>query len=220
MYFGHLFCPRLPKTLTGTTVHRFLGRSAIPASVHSVFQVFEKSLAAYREANLEYDSCLQSYLDEQEIIYFPVDIVPDTSPSMQGTVTYICSLLGKPRNYGITREEEEALRNAQQLEQTMYDLKEREELALLETRELEERRKNIQDWMEKLAKVKKEEFQREESALIPLRMYLMAHIVPTLTKGLIDVTRARPDDPIDFLAEFLFQNNPGGINPSADAYLK
>ena len=53
--------------------------------------------------------------------------------------------------------------------------------------------------MEKLAKVKKEEFEREESSLIPLRHYLMAHIVPTLTKGLIDVTRARPEDPIDFL---------------------
>jgi adenylate kinase len=159
-------------------------------------------------------------MDEQEIIYFPIDVALDTSAFMQNTVAYMCGMLGKPRNYGITKEEEEALRNAQQFEQAVFDHKEKEELALLETRELEERRKNIQQWMEKLAKVKKEEFEREESALIPLRHYLMAHIVPTLTKGLIDVTRARPEDPIDFLAEFLFQNNPGGINPAGDAFLK
>ncbi len=53
--------------------------------------------------------------------------------------------------------------------------------------------------MEKLAKVKREEFEREEAALVPLRHYLMAHVVPTLTKGLIDVTRARPDDPVEYL---------------------
>ena len=91
--------------------------------------------------------------------------------------------------------------------------------------------------MEKLAQVKREEFEREEAALLPLRHYLMAHVVPTLTKGLIDITRLRPEDPIDYLvrdpdltkifkafstnsidlyffqAEFLFQNNPGGVNP-------
>ena len=31
--------------------------------------------------------------------------------------------------------------------------------------------------------------------------------MPTLTKGLIQVAKVRPDDPIDYLAEFLFQQN-------------
>lgn len=53
--------------------------------------------------------------------------------------------------------------------------------------------------MEKLAKVKREEFEREEAALVPMRHYLMAHVVPVLTKGLIEVTRARPDDPVEYL---------------------
>lgn len=53
--------------------------------------------------------------------------------------------------------------------------------------------------MEKLAKVKREEFEREEAALSPIRHYLMAHVIPTLTKGLIDVVRARPEDPVEFL---------------------
>lgn len=62
--------------------------------------------------------------------------------------------------------------------------------------------------MEKLAKVKREEFEREEAALVPLRHYLMAHVVPTLTKGLIDVTRARPEDPVEYLVRFLKLHMP------------
>jgi adenylate kinase len=29
--------------------------------------------------------------------------------------------------------------------------------------------------------------------------------MPTLTKGLIEVAKVRPEDPVDYLAEFLFQ---------------
>lgn len=53
--------------------------------------------------------------------------------------------------------------------------------------------------MEKLARVKQEEFEREEAALIPLRQYLMANVIPTLTKALIEVVRIRPEDPLEFL---------------------
>lgn len=33
----------------------------------------------------------------------------------------------------------------------------------------------------------------------PLRHYLVKYIFPTLTKGLIEVAKLRPEDPIDFL---------------------
>jgi adenylate kinase len=33
----------------------------------------------------------------------------------------------------------------------------------------------------------------------------MKHVIPTLTAGLIQVAKIRPDDPIDFLAEFMFK---------------
>lgn len=47
-----------------------------------------------------------------------------------------------------------------------------------------------------------------EAASQPLRNFLMKHVMPTLSEGLIEVCKARPDDPVDFLAEFLFKNNP------------
>lgn len=42
----------------------------------------------------------------------------------------------------------------------------------------------------------------------PLKAYLMANVIPVLTKGLIEVCNQRPEDPVDYLAEWLFKHNP------------
>jgi adenylate kinase len=34
---------------------------------------------------------------------------------------------------------------------------------------------------------------------VPLRNYLMKHVMPTLTKGIIECCKIKPDDPIDYL---------------------
>uniref|UniRef100_A0A087XQ92 Adenylate kinase 7b n=1 Tax=Poecilia formosa TaxID=48698 RepID=A0A087XQ92_POEFO len=41
-----------------------------------------------------------------------------------------------------------------------------------------------------------------------MRSYLMKSVMPTLGKGLIECCRTQPAEPLDFLAEFLFRNNP------------
>ena len=45
---------------------------------------------------------------------------------------------------------------------------------------------------------------RQESALLearsaPLRKYLIENVIPTLTQGLLEVAKAKPKDPVDFL---------------------
>ena len=47
--------------------------------------------------------------------------------------------------------------------------------------------------------VKKEEQEVLETQSIPLRNYLMKHVMPTLSQGLVECTKIRPDDPVDFL---------------------
>ena len=64
------------------------------------------------------------------------------------------------------------------------------------------------DWSKKLIEVKHQEQETLEAASLPLRTSLMKHIMPTLTAGLLEVCKARPDDPVDFLAEYLFKLNP------------
>ncbi|XP_066883909.1 adenylate kinase 7 isoform X5 [Kogia breviceps] len=60
----------------------------------------------------------------------------------------------------------------------------------------------------RLEEVKREEKELLEAQSIPLRNYLMTHVMPTLMQGLNECCKIRPDDPVDFLAEYLFKNNP------------
>ena len=50
-----------------------------------------------------------------------------------------------------------------------------------------------------LAKVEQEEKELLEVQSIPMRNYLMRHVMPILTQGLIQVCKVRPEDPIDYL---------------------
>ena len=50
-----------------------------------------------------------------------------------------------------------------------------------------------------LEDVKHEEQEALETQSIPLRNYLLRNVMPTLTQGLIEVCKIRPDDPIDYL---------------------
>jgi len=60
----------------------------------------------------------------------------------------------------------------------------------------------------RLAELQQKERELLEVRSIPLRNYLMQNVIPTLTEGLIEVCKLKPEDPVDYLAEWLFKNNP------------
>ena len=43
-----------------------------------------------------------------------------------------------------------------------------------------------------------------ETQSVPLRNYLMTHVMPTLTKGLIECCKQKPEDPIDYLVKTFY----------------
>lgn len=47
----------------------------------------------------------------------------------------------------------------------------------------------------------------EKSLDYPFREYLTKFVVPHLTPGLLEVTQIRPEDPVEFLAEYLFKKS-------------
>lgn len=50
-----------------------------------------------------------------------------------------------------------------------------------------------------LQDVQTEEREMLEAKSLPLQNYLMRHVMPTLTQGLIEVCKTNPQDPVDYL---------------------
>lgn len=83
-------------------------------------------------------------------------------------------------------------------------------LQVLERKALEDKQNKLEEWSRSLEKLQKEEEKLVIAQSEPLRNYLMKYVFPTLTKGLIEVANYKPQDPVDYLAEYLFKENPEG----------
>lgn len=116
--------------------------------------------------------------------------------------------LGPPRNYGPTDEEIAAARALEDAEAARIAAEEAALAAKREAEEFEERKRREAHEARRLAELQQQERELLEVRSIPLRNYLMQHVIPTLTEGLIEVVKLKPEDPIDHLAEWLFKNNP------------
>jgi adenylate kinase len=52
----------------------------------------------------------------------------------------------------------------------------------------------------------------------PIRQYLMDNLVPILTEGLLEVCKRTPDDPVDYLSEYLFRRSLDVPYPDPTSY--
>ncbi|KAK2577085.1 hypothetical protein KPH14_005893 [Odynerus spinipes] len=168
-----------------------------------------RRLREYRERNTDDNTPLQ-FFDEMEVHPLIIPIEDDICPDMFPTIYQCLKKLGAPRNYGLTPAE---AREAQERADARKKAAEEAARARAE-RELEkckkEREQKMMEWMDLLEKLQEEEEERLCVMGQPLRHYLVRYVFPTLTKGLIEVAKLRPDDPVDFLAEYLFRENPEG----------
>ena len=67
----------------------------------------------------------------------------------------------------------------------------------------EKKRQNL----DKLNELKERERKLLEKKSEVLRRYLHENVMPILSKGIVEVCRELPNDPVDFLADFLFENS-------------
>lgn len=177
------------------------------SNTHNTEDGFSRRLAEYRALNTE-DETVLNYFDELEIHPEYIDITQDHTPDMRQTVDKIISIMGKPRNYGPTAQEL-ADRDRENYEREQEEKRrEQFELERAEAEEARERAKKLEEWRSRLNEVKRQELDRLELQSVPLRNYLMKNVMPTLTQGLMECCKVRPDDPVDFLAEYLFEHNP------------
>ncbi|XP_064601852.1 adenylate kinase 7-like [Liolophura sinensis] len=177
------------------------------AGTHNTEEGLTRRLAEFRACNPD-DETVLIYFDELEIHPDKIDISQDSSPMMRDTVEKVKKMLGQPRNYGLTQEEREEQRRLEEEARLKKEAEEKAERERKEAEEAQETKRKQEEWTARLDEVRREEYELLEAQSIPLRNYLMKHVMPTLTQGLIDCSKTRPTDPIDYLAEFLFQNNP------------
>lgn len=127
------------------------------------------------------------------------------------TVKKIIDSIGKPRNFGPTpqdarREAERKRLYEQELEEKRTS--DRQRVREEESKEVVASRKARDEESARIEDMKEAERRMLEERKEPLKAYLMQSVIPILTKGLIDVCNRRPDDPVDYLAEWLFRHNP------------
>ncbi|NWI08782.1 KAD7 kinase, partial [Crypturellus soui] len=180
---------------------------SVVAGTHYTQNKYLDSLRFFRDCNTEDESVL-NYFDELEIHPQIIDVVKLEDPENRLIIKEIIKEIGEPRNYGLTDEEKENLERKAAEERLAKEAKEAAEQERKEAEERAERKEKWLEWNKRLAEVKRQEEELLEAQSIPLRNYLMKHVMPTLMQGLNECCKIRPEDPVDFLAEYLFKNNP------------
>nr|XP_046164306.1 adenylate kinase 7 [Oncorhynchus gorbuscha] len=168
---------------------------------------FLRRLARFRESNVE-DETVLNYFEELDIHPEHIDITSSDDQEYLVVTERIIKSVGKPKNYGPTSQEleEEERRSADRRLRT--EAQKRADTERRETEEAQQRAARWEEWSKCLEEVKKQEHDLLEVQAVPLRNYLMKNVMPTLTQGLIECCKTRPQDPVDFLAEYLFKSNP------------
>ncbi|KAJ3197257.1 Adenylate kinase 7 [Irineochytrium annulatum] len=174
-------------------------------------EALTRRLEEFRNTNTEENTVL-NFFDEIEI--HPLILSAETLAAddlLQAVIKHV----GKPHNYGPSLEqlaEKKRIAEEQKAKEMAVAEEERQKR---EKEETERHAKAMSEWNARMEEIRKQEQDVLEAQSVPLRNYLMKYVMPSLTAGLIDVCKVRPEDPIDYLAEFLFkhanQNAPAGL---------
>ncbi|XP_056402090.1 adenylate kinase 7 isoform X2 [Hyla sarda] len=180
---------------------------SIVAGTHYAQDRFLRALATFREINTE-DETVLNYFDEAEIHPLHIDVSKDDDPQYRDVIKQITKGVGEPRNYGLTPDELAELELKQAEESLAQEAERKAELERMEAEEEAEKIARWEEWNSRLEEVKRQEHEMLEAQSVPLRNYLMKNVMPTLIEGLNECCKVRPDDPVDYLAEYLFKHNP------------
>ncbi|CAL8104023.1 unnamed protein product [Calicophoron daubneyi] len=66
--------------------------------------------------------------------------------------------------------------------------------------------KQQEEWDGWLELVRAQNYECAQAQALPMRHYLMKYVMPDLTKALVSCSAIRPDDPIDYVAEYLLKS--------------
>ncbi|KAF7651825.1 hypothetical protein LDENG_00104690 [Lucifuga dentata] len=168
---------------------------------------FLQQLARYRADNL-LDTTVLNYFDELDIMLLHMEITSSDDPDCLLLMHKIKETVGPSRNYGPSSQEVEEEERQRTEERMMQEAQEKAEKEQREAQEAMQRAALWEEWRRRLEEGRQQEEELLEAQSLPMRNYLMEHVMPTLSQGLIQCCTVKPHDPVDFLAEYLLKNNP------------
>jgi len=167
---------------------------------------FDASMKKYKAVNLDDDvlSLADFFQDVagQGVFNLPA-VGKDEEELFESTRIYI-EKAGRPFNY---------LRTAEEVAEEGFARRRAQEAAAVEraatevqrqvSRTTDQAEEDSKRHIERMRIISAHEQERRELEALPLREYLMRHTVPHLTEGLIEMCKVLPDDPVDYLANYL-----------------
>jgi len=175
------------------------------SGTHNTESEFQRRLKAYND--LGDDGQASKFFEDVDRPGEIFKIDDDQSLNHRAIVEKVISRIKQPHNYGPSPEEEEVNKRKEIQQMEKRQREEREERERFQQDDARDRQRKQEEWTKKLEQIKHEEYEMLDAQGTPLRNYIMSNVMPTLTKALIECCQTRPDDPVDFVAEYLFKNS-------------
>ncbi|KAL7025293.1 hypothetical protein ACKWTF_013432 [Chironomus riparius] len=152
-------------------------------------------------------SILNFFLDH-DIIPIEITINHELDDSeIQEIFENLTFQIGHAHTYELSKDEQDEINKIKKLIADK-EASERDEIAKKRAqKELEEKQQKLEEWNKRVMEEKKKQFLKMEQESLPVREYLMKFVLPKVTDAFVEVTKLRPEDPIHFSANYLYQNN-------------
>ncbi|KAM3595305.1 uncharacterized protein V6R79_021359 [Siganus canaliculatus] len=164
---------------------------------------FIQRLARFRENNLG-EKAVVNYFEELDIPPLHLDTTGNSEPDHLLLMQRIYHTIGPRRNYSsnIQEMEEEGRKKSEKR------MQEQSQESAEEHKEDRERDAHWEQWTKDLRELRQQEEELLKAQSLTERTYLLEHIMPPLKQGLIECIMSQPQDPVDFLVEYLLKNKP------------
>ncbi|CAL8287661.1 adenylate kinase 7 isoform X1 [Gadus morhua] len=186
-----------------------LPQSAVQGTSYT-YDRFPQRLARYRE-NQALDGTALHYFNDLDILPHHIEITDPEDGDYLLAVEQVVRAVGPPRHYGPSSQElaeVEAGARRRAEEELTRRAQARAEEERQEEEEEEQRARRWEQWRTVWGAEQDEARGAGEAEERAARRYLLEHVMPTLSPGLLLLCTQRPEHPADFLAEYLFTNNP------------
>jgi adenylate kinase len=174
--------------------------ATLAMGTHNTQEGFTRRMKKYHDDNNDEKGPLV-FFDAHNLLPIPLKATEQIPVLLKEIIREV----GEPHCYGPTAEEIEAEKRERERKEAEIRIKAEEEQRIKEEMErIAVERRQVQ-WSKRLQELRIQERLQLEVQSEPFRKYLISSVMPALTKAMVEIAEVRPEDPIDYLAEYLFQ---------------